>query len=165
MSSDSTPDSGTPPPRLLIIALGSNLGDSSELFQWAIERIQEKLDCSEVLVSDFIRSEPLDCPPGSPEFLNAVIAVRWHPGTTIAEAAESLLVFLQSLEKEAGRGEKKILNEPRPLDLDIIDVEGYQHSSKRLVIPHPRAMERSFVTGPLAQILPGYGIGHGFRDA
>ena len=70
------------------------------------------------------------------------------------ETPETLLAKLQALEKSAGRQPKVVMNEPRPLDLDIIAFGSEQMSSAKLTIPHPRFYERSFVLKPLAEIAP-----------
>lgn len=49
---------------------------------------------------------------------------------------------------------KKILNEPRPLDLDLIVFGNEVHNSPELILPHPRAHLRRFVLQPLAEIAP-----------
>ena len=49
-------------------------------------------------------------------FVNAVVGLVPRED----ETPESLLKKLQALEKEFGRQPKKVLNEPRPLDLDLI---------------------------------------------
>lgn len=146
-------------PRLLIIALGSNLGDSKSILIEAIAKMAKLIPHSEFRVSSFIETAPVDCPEGSPPFLNGIVALKWYPATSIKDAVEDLLTSLQELEVLAGRTPKKVINEARPLDLDIIDVEGYHHKSERLEIPHPRARERDFVLEPLKEILPTYVIG------
>jgi 2-amino-4-hydroxy-6-hydroxymethyldihydropteridine diphosphokinase len=70
------------------------------------------------------------------------------------ETPESLLAKLQVLEKLFGRRPKKVLNEPRPLDLDLIAFGGEVRHGDFLVLPHPRAHERRFVLQPLAEISP-----------
>jgi 2-amino-4-hydroxy-6-hydroxymethyldihydropteridine diphosphokinase len=72
------------------------------------------------------------------------------------ETPESLLAKLQTLEKEFGRTPKKILNEPRPLDLDLIAFGNEIRNSPELILPHPRAHLRKFVLAPLAEIAPGF---------
>jgi 2-amino-4-hydroxy-6-hydroxymethyldihydropteridine diphosphokinase len=66
-----------------------------------------------------------------------------------------LLAKLQALEKEFGRQPKKILNEPRPLDLDLIAFGDEVRSTASLTLPHPRAHQRRFVLQPLNEIVPG----------
>src|SRR5262249_38628129 len=70
------------------------------------------------------------------------------------ETPESLLGKLQELEKEFGRRPKKVLNEPRPLDLDLIAFGNEIRATAELTLPHPRAHLRQFVLQPLAEIAP-----------
>jgi 2-amino-4-hydroxy-6-hydroxymethyldihydropteridine diphosphokinase len=67
-----------------------------------------------------------------------------------------LLEKLQILEKEFGRHPKKVLNEARPLDLDLIAFGYVRWSSAQLTLPHPRARERRFVLQPLSEIAPEF---------
>jgi 2-amino-4-hydroxy-6-hydroxymethyldihydropteridine diphosphokinase len=47
-------------------------------------------------------------------------------------------------------------NDPRTLDLDLIAYGWTFLDEPGLVVPHPRAHERRFVMGPLAEIAPGW---------
>lgn len=132
-----------------VIALGSNLGDSRALVGVAIERVQSLSDAP-LLRSSLWQSTPVDCPPGSPAFVNAVVALAPRAG----ETPESLLDKLQALEKEFGRRPKRTLNEPRPLDLDLIAFGSEVRASSDLTLPHPRAHLRRFVLEPLNEIAP-----------
>lgn len=131
------------------MALGSNLGDSRAILERALRRLQEFSDAP-LVKSSFYETGPVDCPPGSPKFLNAVALLVPRAG----ETPESLLAKLQALEKEFGRAPKKILNEPRPLDLDLIAFGNELRSTPGLTLPHPRAHLRKFVLAPLAEIAP-----------
>jgi 2-amino-4-hydroxy-6-hydroxymethyldihydropteridine diphosphokinase len=82
--------------------------------------------------------------------VNAVVGLTPRAG----ETPETLLTKLQALEKEFGRRPKKVLNEARPLDLDLIAFAGEVRHGDFLVLPHPRAHERRFVLQPLAEISP-----------
>lgn len=95
-------------------------------------------------------TSPVDCPPGSPDFVNAVVGLVPLPG----ETPESLLGKLKELEKEFGRRPKKVMNEARPLDLDIVAYGNEVKNTATLVLPHPRARLRRFVLVPLAEIVP-----------
>ncbi|HSY42809.1 MAG TPA: 2-amino-4-hydroxy-6-hydroxymethyldihydropteridine diphosphokinase [Candidatus Acidoferrum sp.] len=134
---------------MVFVSLGSNLGDSRKIILDAMARLQ-KFSSRPILKSSLWRTSPVDCPPGSPEFVNA--AVGFTPKRT--ETPESLLKKLQKLEKEFGRVPKKILNEPRPLDLDIIAFGDELRDTKKLALPHPRAHLRRFVLEPLFEIVP-----------
>jgi 2-amino-4-hydroxy-6-hydroxymethyldihydropteridine diphosphokinase len=133
------------------IALGSNLGDSPRLISSAMDRLQQ-FSLKPLLRSSLWRSDPVDCPPGSPPFINAVVGLVPRPG----ETPESLLSALQALEKEFGRQPKTLLNEPRPLDLDLIVFGPATRQTPPLTLPHPRAHLRRFVLEPLAEIAPDF---------
>ena len=131
------------------IALGSNLGDSRDIVLRAMERLQELSD-QPLVKSSLVETKPVDCPPGSSNFVNAVVGLVPRPG----ETPESLLPKLQALEKEFGRTPKKVMNESRPLDLDLIAFGGEIRSTPELTLPHPRGHLRQFVLLPLAEIAP-----------
>jgi 2-amino-4-hydroxy-6-hydroxymethyldihydropteridine diphosphokinase len=134
---------------VVFVSLGSNLGDSRKLILDAMARLQT-FSGRPILKSSLWRTSPVDCPPGSPEFVNAIVGLTSRKG----ETPESLLKKLQKLEKEFGRGPKKILNEPRPLDLDLITFGHELRDTRVLILPHPRAHLRRFVLEPLLEIAP-----------
>src|SRR5437762_2758461 len=78
----------------VFVALGSNLGDSRANVLAAMGRL-EKLSTGPLLRSSLWQSTPVDCPPGSPPFVNAVVGLTPLPG----ETPETLLAKLQELEK------------------------------------------------------------------
>ena len=133
------------------VALGSNLGDSRAILIEATERFQTLSD-RPILRLSLWETAPVDCPPGSPLFLNAVVGFTPRPH----ETPETLLAILQQWEREFGRRPKQVLNEPRPLDLDLISFGREVRSSSHLTLPHPRACRRRFVLAPLAEIAPDY---------
>jgi 2-amino-4-hydroxy-6-hydroxymethyldihydropteridine diphosphokinase len=137
--------------KLAFVALGSNLGDSRRILFDAQTHLQNFSDAL-MLASSLWQTTPVDCPPESPKFLNAVAGLVPRAG----ETPESLLQKLQALEKEAGRRPKKILNEPRPLDLDLIAFGNEVRHSPELILPHPRAHQRRFVLQPLSEIAPDF---------
>ena len=137
--------------RLAYIALGANLGDPELTFACVLPRLQT-YSTTPIFKSQWMRSRAVNCPPGSPDFLNGVVAIRPFPG----ETPESLLEKLQGLEVEFGRMPKKELNEARPLDLDLIAFGNELRDSPKLTLPHPRAAEREFVLRPLAEIAPDF---------
>jgi 2-amino-4-hydroxy-6-hydroxymethyldihydropteridine diphosphokinase len=132
-----------------IVALGSNVGDSPGILRRAMERLAE-LSIKPLVKSSLWQTTPVDCPPGSPPFVNAVVALT----PADAETPESLLAKLLALETEFGRRPKQVLNEPRRLDLDLIAFGKETRLTPTLTLPHPRAMERRFVLQPLSEIAP-----------
>ena len=132
-----------------IIALGSNLGDSRKMILNAMARLQT-FSVEPILKSSLWQTSPVDCPSDSPKFVNAMVGLV----PRAEETPESLLGKLQSLEKEFGREAKKTLNEPRPLDLDLIAFGNEIRNSPELILPHPRAYLRRFVLQTLSEIAP-----------
>ena len=127
----------------VLIALGSNLGDRALFLRRAIHELRGAVDV--VRVSSFIETEPVDAPPGSPRFLNAVVAGATHL------APQPLLDALLAIEDERGR-ERPYPNAPRTLDLDLILYGDSVIEEPGLLVPHPRFRERRFVLEPLAEV-------------
>ena len=57
------------------------------------------------------------------------------------------------IQKKIGRIKTK-KNDPRVIDIDIIDFNGLIKDSKNLILPHPRAHLRNFVLYPILEIDP-----------
>ncbi|MCF7668972.1 MAG: 2-amino-4-hydroxy-6-hydroxymethyldihydropteridine diphosphokinase [Verrucomicrobia bacterium] len=131
------------------IALGSNLGESTEIIRRAINAL-EQLSTSPILRSSLYSSKPVDCPEDSPAFINAAAAIKPLPRLT----PESLLDNLLALESEFGQRNRTAPNTPRYLDLDLITYKNQIHHSTKLILPHPRAHLRAFVLMPLNNIAP-----------
>ncbi|HEY2179371.1 MAG TPA: 2-amino-4-hydroxy-6-hydroxymethyldihydropteridine diphosphokinase [Caulobacteraceae bacterium] len=135
----------------VIIALGSNLAgaydSSTQLLQAAIERLPAGR-VKVVARSPAWRSAAWP-DPAVPTFVNAVVLVE----TDLSP--RELLASLRAVEREFGRtrGEP---NAPRTLDLDLIAHGRVVIAQPDFVLPHPRAHERYFVMGPLAQIAPAW---------
>jgi len=142
-----SPQSTTP--ALVFVALGSNLGDSRQIILEAMERLQ-RFSERPLLRSSLWTTAPVDCPPGSPPFINAAVGLDPLSG----ETPESLLARLQEMEREFGRRPKMVQNEPRPIDLDLIAFGSLTRNTEQLILPHPRAHQRRFVLGPLNEIAP-----------
>ena len=133
----------------VFIALGSNLGNSQKIVLAALARLQKFSDAP-ILKSSLWETSPVNCPPDSPKFVNVVIGFVSRKN----ETPESLLKKLHELETEFGRKPKTVLNEPRPLDLDLIAFGNEIRNSPGLILPHPRAHLRKFVLQPLSEIAP-----------
>jgi 2-amino-4-hydroxy-6-hydroxymethyldihydropteridine diphosphokinase len=66
-----------------------------------------------------------------------------------------VLDALLAMESAFGR-QRGAANAPRTLDLDLIAFGRMVIDRPGLVLPHPRAHERRFVMGPLAEIAPDW---------
>ncbi len=82
--------------------------------------------------------------PSGPEYRNGVAIVR-----TDLPPAETLAA-LHRIEERFGRARGEA-NAPRTLDLDLV-AHGRTVLEDDVWIPHPRAHERLFVMGPLAEL-------------
>lgn len=87
--------------------------------------------------------------PNDPPFLNGVVIVR------TAHGPHELMTALGRIEEAFGR-RRDAVNAPRTLDLDLIAYGRTTGDLSGLILPHPRAAERLFVMGPLAEIAPGW---------
>ncbi len=133
---------------LAVIAVGGNLAGAWPSVQAALEAALERvgrLGFEIVAVSRFWRSAAWPNPK-DPSFLNAVALAR----TSLSP--EDAMAALHRVELAFGR-ERKAANGPRTLDLDLIAL-GPLVLAGDVILPHPRAAERLFVMGPLAEIAP-----------
>ena len=133
---------------MILIGIGSNLssedfGNSLDICKHAITQIEKNFYIKKK--SSWYKSEPI---PKSkqPWFVNGVIDIEFTN-----QNAEELLNQLNTIEKEFGRVRRK-LNEPRILDLDIIDFNSQICNEERLILPHPRMHCRKFVLLPVKEL-------------
>ena len=135
----------------MIVALGSNLAGgfaaSEALLEVALTRFPEaQLPLLDRSV--WWRSAAWPDPRG-PEYRNGVALVETTmPPRVVLEA---LFAIEQSFDRT-----RLSRNAPRTLDLDLIAHGREVLDQPGLTIPHPRAHERLFVMGPLAEIAPGW---------
>ncbi len=153
------------------IALGSN---QSSVAGGPIETVRYALQLLEDVGFHLVAVSPLystyAVPVGSgPDFINAVVEV-----STPLDSSQTL-ALLHGIEAEMGRTRAQRWA-PRPLDLDLLAVEGFvlpdaqTHDHWRrlapdrqktvapdgLVLPHPRLQDRAFVLVPWADIAPDW---------
>jgi 2-amino-4-hydroxy-6-hydroxymethyldihydropteridine diphosphokinase len=135
---------------LAYVALGSNLGDRYATLSAAVRRLCAEPGLCVVATSEKYETAPVNCPPGSGEFLNAVVAVETE------RDPHDLLQLLLRIERQFGRV-RSDPNSPRTLDLDLILHGDRVINSPDLTLPHPRMHERAFVLAPLAEIYGSVG--------
>lgn len=135
---------------MVLVGLGSNEGDSAEILQEAVRAIGAYALAGSLKVSSMWQTSPVDCPPGSGDFINAVVAFRAADGLT----PEALLQSLKALERQHGRGVAYVKNAPRVLDLDLLTFNEEIRDTPDFVLPHPRALERLFVLAPAMEVAP-----------
>ncbi|GAB5499242.1 MAG: 2-amino-4-hydroxy-6-hydroxymethyldihydropteridine diphosphokinase [Pseudohongiellaceae bacterium] len=136
-----------------IIALGANVDSPLGAPDVTVLAAAHDLRAlGSVQLSSLLSTAPANCPPGSPDFVNAVALVQIEQPLS----ALALLAELQSVERRYGRRRAADLpvNAPRPLDLDLISYGELRLESAELTLPHPRAHQRQFVLAPLAELAP-----------
>ena len=129
------------------VALGSNLGDRWATLAAAVRRLRAEPGLRVVESSAFYETAPVNCPPGSGEFLNAVAAAETD------RSPHDLLQLLLRIERQFGRVRSEP-NSPRTLDLDLILYSDFVIDTPDLTLPHPRMHQRAFVLAPLAEVAP-----------
>jgi 2-amino-4-hydroxy-6-hydroxymethyldihydropteridine diphosphokinase len=139
------------PDVLVGVALGSNLGDRSAELDAGISFLRLLSTNDEVRESPRIETIPVDCPPGSPPFLNSVAEIEVD---SVLLPPLNFFGCLEEFEIERGRSPLRDVNSPRPLDLDIIYYGIERFEQMGLIIPHPRAHLRRFVLEPLSHLRP-----------
>lgn len=128
------------------ISLGSNVGDRVNFLERALTKIQKHPRIKLEATSTFYETEPLEY-PNQAWFVNAVC----HISTDLPPM--DLLDSLQGIENEMQR-ERSIRWGPRTIDLDILLYDEELIAEARLMVPHIRMHDRSFVLVPLAEIAP-----------
>ena len=135
----------------MVVALGSNLAgefaSSEALLEAALARFPQA-ELPVVARSGWWSSAAWPDPTG-PEYRNGVALVEAKGGP------DAVLAALFAIETGFAR-ERGARNAARTLDLDLIAYGRQVIDSPGLTLPHPRAHERLFVMGPLAEIAPGW---------
>ncbi len=132
------------------VALGSNLrGDldspASQVIR-ALQSIDKIAKTKLVKQSSLYLSTPVGY-TNQTDFINAVAEVSTQL------PPETLLDALLDIERKAGRV-RPFANAPRVLDLDLLLYDNITIHTEKLILPHPRMIERAFVLLPLAEISP-----------
>ena len=131
---------------IVYLGIGSNLGNREENIQKALTLLQ-KNNIQILKTSSIIETDPVGGPPQG-KFLNGVIKISTMLTPT------DLLKLLKYIERSLGRYATG-LNQPRPIDMDILLYNKIDLQTPELMIPHPRMLERDFVLTPLQEIEPG----------
>nr|WP_194248156.1 2-amino-4-hydroxy-6-hydroxymethyldihydropteridine diphosphokinase [Caulobacter sp. RHG1] len=130
----------------VIVALGCNLPGAYTSREALLEAALEALPQAglEIVARSSWWASAAWPDPSGPGYLNGVAIVD-----TDLSPAETLAA-LHRIEAEFGRARGEA-NAARTLDLDLI-AHGRAVLDSNLVVPHPRAHERLFVMGPLAEL-------------
>ncbi|MDD5763052.1 MAG: 2-amino-4-hydroxy-6-hydroxymethyldihydropteridine diphosphokinase [bacterium] len=126
-----------------VLLLGSNLGERKRHLENAIAALSSAIEVT--ALSRIYESEPFGL-GFQPWFLN--VALRG--GTTFGP--HELLRFVKKIEKDEGRTEDGERWGPRPLDIDIILMDGMVVRDNDLTVPHASMAVRRFCLLPVAEI-------------
>lgn len=125
------------------------MGDRHALIEQAVALISEAYPQNRIRISDYIESEPWGFDSQHP-FLNLGVAIDDFNDDPL-----SLLRAMQAIEKKVADAPHRNPDgsyRDRPIDIDIIEIDGVEMSTPELTLPHPRAHERDFVLIPLSQL-------------
>lgn len=139
---------------MIVIAVGANLPASGydtplATCEAAVERLHGDAHIRVTHRSRWYESAPVPV-SDQPWFVNGAVAVE----TDLIP--EVLLARLHVIEDSFGRV-RRVRNEARPLDLDLIDYDGLVRvGAIAPTLPHPRTEERAFVLLPVRDLDAGW---------
>lgn len=141
---------------MIIIGLGSNVGDRLENLRQALTAIKQIPTLKVQHVSPVYLSEA-QLPEHAPAdwnkvFFNCALSCECNL------RPEELLTILQKIESMQGRDTQHAHWSPRVIDIDILAWHSHVIQSQRLTIPHPHLLERPFALWPLADVAPRWKI-------
>jgi 2-amino-4-hydroxy-6-hydroxymethyldihydropteridine diphosphokinase len=130
-----------------IVSLGSNIEPRVEYLSRAVDALSSMPSTKLVAASRVVETEPVGVPP---EFAH----MKFMNQVAVFETALSAREFSDAMHAaEAALGRvRTVRNGPRTIDIDLIDFGGMRSDDPWLMLPHPRARERAFVMGPLAEL-------------
>ena len=128
---------------MLILGTGSNQGNSLRFLSLAEQSLSRHFQL--VAKSRIYISRAVDYRE-QPDFYNQVLQFISPPCDP-----ENIFDITMSIELRLGR-KRNIPKGPRTIDIDLLFLETKPYRSKNIILPHPRALERSFVVRPLQEL-------------
>jgi dihydroneopterin aldolase/2-amino-4-hydroxy-6-hydroxymethyldihydropteridine diphosphokinase len=137
------------------LSIGANLGDRLAALQYAVDTLAEIGEIT--AVSEVYETDPVGGPE-QPDYYNAVVILQTD--------AEPMEVLAAAHRAEQGKGRtREVRWGARTLDVDVLAHGQHVSDDPVLTLPHPRAVDRSFVMVPWAQVDPGFLLPDGRRVA
>jgi 2-amino-4-hydroxy-6-hydroxymethyldihydropteridine diphosphokinase len=131
--------------RIGYLGLGCNVGDRRANLQAAADALPGH-GVEVVASSSTYDTDPVGEILDQPDFLNACVRVRTALGP------EALLDACKAVERELGRVPGGPRHGPRPIDVDVLLLDGVEYMSERLRLPHEQVLARRFVLIPLLEL-------------
>jgi len=126
------------------LLLGSNMGNSFDLLEKALQGIETKIGTIECR-SAIYKTEPWGFDT-TQYFLNMVILCKTNL------SADQILDKIKSIELNLGRVRTNTHYTSRTMDIDILFYNNDMVESPNLTIPHPLLHQRKFTLEPLNEI-------------
>ncbi len=136
------------------LGLGSNVGDRLGHLRAALDGLAAA-GVRVLAVSSAYETEPVGEILDQPDFLNAAARIE----TELEPLA--LLDLCKRIEADRGRDFAGPRHSPRPLDVDLLLIDGVELSSERLTLPHREVATRRFVLVPLLELDPDLALPDG----
>lgn len=137
---------------MIYIGIGSNLatayGGPLATCHAALDRLSADAPVRVAACAPWYRSAPVPV-SDQPWFVNGVARLD----TALDPAA--LLAALHRVEAALGRV-RRVRDEARGIDLDLLDYDGRIAVDRAPILPHPRLTARAFVLAPLADLAPDW---------
>lgn len=136
---------------MVIIGLGSNIGDRRGYVSEAVRRLEALLGG---LRQSRLWESRAVLPPGADKawdmpFLNMAVS-----GETVL-APQALLAEIKRMERDMGRQARGLWG-PREIDMDILAMDAQALETPELHIPHRELLNRDFALLPLVELAPDW---------
>jgi len=128
----------------VFLALGSNVGNSAEFLNKAVQILSQNIEGIEQAPRYTTKAVGYT---DQDDFLNTVV----HGQTSLSP--QELLKFVKVTEREVGRISRFRWG-PREIDIDILLYDDLVLSEENLSVPHLRLNERDFALRPLVDLAP-----------
>jgi 2-amino-4-hydroxy-6-hydroxymethyldihydropteridine diphosphokinase len=129
------------------LGLGSNVGDRMGNLRAAVDALAAR-GIETTATSHVYETEAQEGAAGQDDFLNACITVETQLDP------DELLRAAKAIEVELGRDPDAERHASRPIDIDILIVEGRRIDTPDYRVPHAQLRARRFVLEPLLELDP-----------
>jgi 2-amino-4-hydroxy-6-hydroxymethyldihydropteridine diphosphokinase len=119
------------------------------MLQAAVEALRSLPELSVLAASSVYETAPVGEVLDQRPFYNACLRVQ----TALEPLA--LLDACKAVERSLGREPGGVRHGPRPIDIDVLLLDGVALAHERLTLPHPEVRSRRFVLVPLLELDPG----------